>query len=184
MQELTIEQLKFARIIGAVYCLKNYQECIDGYFGKPGYVYRGGKWVEWLINEKDGCIFDYLSNPDNRFRIDFSPLDELSTKNDKEQPLEWPEERQDAIGQNGNDGEHYEKPETTHDVSHHKRKDGTDLIDEWWNKYEPEVARVLMWEMVNKYKNRLGKKDPVHIEVAKMADYLARWSEKEFELIK
>lgn len=97
---------------------------------------------------------------------------------------EWPEERQDAIGQNGNDGEHYEKPETTHDISHHKRKDGTDLIDEWWNKYEPEVARVLMWEMVNKYNNRLGKKDPVHIEVAKMADYMARWSEKEFELIK
>ena len=97
---------------------------------------------------------------------------------------EWPEERQDAIGQNGNDGEHYEKPETTHDVSHHKRKDGTDLIDEWWNKYEPEVSRVLMWEMVNKYNNRLGKKDPVHIEVAKMADYLARWSEKEFELVK
>lgn len=97
---------------------------------------------------------------------------------------EWPEDRQDAIGQNGNDGEHYEKPETTHDVSHHKRQDGTDLIDEWWNKYEPEVARILMWEMVNKYKNRLGKKDPVHIEVAKMADYLARWSEKEFELIK
>lgn len=97
---------------------------------------------------------------------------------------EWPEGRQDAIGQNGNDGEHYEKPETTHDVSHHKRKDGTDLIDEWWNKYEPEVARVLMWEMVNKYNNRLGKKDPVHIEVAKMADYMARWSEKEFELIK
>jgi len=97
---------------------------------------------------------------------------------------EWPEGRQDVVGQNGNDGEHYEKPETTHDVSHHKRKDGTDLIDEWWNKYEPEVARVLMWEMVNKYNNRLGKKDPVHIEVAKMADYMARWSEKEFWLIK
>ena len=97
---------------------------------------------------------------------------------------EWPEGRQDVVGQNGNDGEHYEKPETTHDVSHHKRQDGTDLIDEWWNKYEPEVARVLMWEMVNKYNNRLGKKDPVHIEVAKMADYMARWSEKEFELVK
>ena len=93
---------------------------------------------------------------------------------------DWPEQRADAIGQNGNDGEHYaEAPETEHTTAHHKRPDGTDLIDEWWDTYPPEIARVLMWEQVRKYMNRLGKKDPVHIEVAKMADYMARWSEKE-----
>lgn len=107
----------------------------------------------------------------------------------------WPEQRADAIGQNGNDGEHYdipqpdydpcdvafksEAPETEHSTNHHKRPDGTDLIDDWWDTYPPEVARALMWEQVRKYHNRLGKKDPVHIEVAKMADYMARWSEKE-----
>ena len=173
MSELTIEQLKFAREIGAVYCAIDPASRRDGFLGKEGFVFRVGSWLRW----GEG---DMVSDPSCRFEIDFSPLDALN----EEQPLEWPEGRQDAIGQNGNDGEHYEKPETTHDVSHHKRKDGTDLIDEWWNKYEPEVARVLMWEMVNKYNNRLGKKDPVHIEVAKMADYMARWSEKEFELIK
>ncbi len=94
--------------------------------------------------------------------------------------MSWPEEsRIDAVGQNGNTGEHYEH---THEVSHHKRQDGSDLIDDWWSEYPPEVARVLMWEQVRKYKNRLGKKDPVHIEVTKMADYLRRWAEKEREL--
>lgn len=179
MQKLTIEQLKFAREIGATHYWK-------GTFWKSGSYNLAAKFVDggW----KDSPSWTDPNGASKsvwvKEKIDFSPLDEPSKDNDKEQPLEWPEERQDAIGQNGNDGEHYEKPETTHDVSHHKRKDGTDLIDEWWNKYEPEVARVLMWEMVNKYNNRLGKKDPVHIEVAKMADYMARWSEKEFELIK
>lgn len=94
---------------------------------------------------------------------------------------EWPEQR--AIGQNGNTGEYYEEqPETMHATAHHKRQGGTDLIDDWWNDYQPEIARILMWEQVRKYKNRLGKKDPVHIEVSKMADYLRRWAEKELEL--
>ena len=89
------------------------------------------------------------------------------------------EQRQKVIDQNGNTGEHYE---VTHTTDHHKRPDGTDLIDDWWNEYPPEVARVLMWEQARKYNNRLGKKDPVHIEVAKMADYLRRWADKEREL--
>lgn len=89
----------------------------------------------------------------------------------------------EPIVQNGNNGEHYEEqPETTHATAHHKRQDGTDLIDDWWNDYQPEIARILMWEQVRKYQNRLGKKDPVHIEVSKMADYLRRWAEKEQEL--
>lgn len=96
---------------------------------------------------------------------------------------DWPEQHADAIGQNDNDGEHYaESPETKHSTAHHKRPDGTDLIDDWWDTYPPEVARVLMWEQVRKYMNRLGKKDPIHIEVAKMADYMRRWDKKEREL--
>ena len=75
-----------------------------------------------------------------------------------------------------------EQPETTHSTAHHKRPDGTDLIDEWWKTYTPEIARILMWEQVKKYYGRLGKKDPIHIEVSKMADYLARWDKKEREL--
>lgn len=86
MQDLTIEQLKFARSIGAVYCLNDYQECNDGYFGKPGYVYRDGKWSDWVC---DGFDIDAVSEPGNRFRIDFTPLGELYADN-KEQPLEWP----------------------------------------------------------------------------------------------
>ena len=177
MQELTIEQLKFARSIGAVYYrLFGPKPDIDYYrdidIGLNRYSYWGRDSLKWCaelgrpLSSDKGLVLE----------IDFTPLDDYHADKDA-----------DIRTQNAaaiEDGEHYEKPETTHDVSHHKRKDGTDLIDEWWNKYEPEVARVLMWEMVNKYNNRLGKKDPVHIEVAKMADYLARWSEKEFELVK
>lgn len=101
-------------------------------------------------------------------------------------PENWSEEddqRQRVIDQNGNTGDHYaEAPETEHSTSHHKRPDGSDLIDDWWKEYPPEIARILMWEQVRKYKNRLGKKDPIHIEVSKMADYMARWAEKEQEL--
>ena len=177
MQELTIEQLKFARSIGAVYYrLFDAESYIDYYryidAGLNRYNYWSRSSFEWRVGPgrplglDEGLVLE----------IDFTTLDDYYSDKDA-----------DIRAQNAaaiEEGEHYEKPETTHDVSHHKRKDGTDLIDEWWNKYEPEVARVLMWEMVNKYNNRLGKKDPVHIEVAKMADYMARWSKKEFELIK
>jgi len=226
--KLTIEQLKFAREIGAVYCSSSGLMYKNIKNRASHYSRSISEWVSGVNSaDFDPACFD---------RIDFTPLDDLGSDN-KEQPLEWPisEELigrkvrfegytndmhthwnfksnvlyQIASGRGGNIGpvneagnaapenwgfkftllpEGYnpvsEQQETAHDVSHHKRKDGTDLIDEWWNKYEPEVARVLMWEMVNKYNNRLGKKDPVHIEVAKMADYMARWSEKEFELIK
>lgn len=97
MQDLTIDQLKFARSIGAVYCLNNYLKCTDGYFGKPGYVYRGGRWVEWRNDNGDTGKFDAVSEPGDRFRIDFTPLDELSNHNAKEQPLEWPVS-EDLIG--------------------------------------------------------------------------------------
>ena len=177
MQELTIEQLKFARSIGAVYCrLFNTAPYIDYYrdidIGLNRYNYWGYSLSEW--RSVSGKPIDW--DKGFVFEIDFRLLDDYYSDKDA-----------DIRAQNAaaiEEGERYEKSETTHDVSHHKRKDGTDLIDEWWNKYEPEVARVLMWEMVNKYKDRLGKKDPVHIEVAKMADYMARWSEKELELIK
>jgi hypothetical protein len=59
---------------------------------------------------------------------------------------------------------------------------GKDLIDTWWEDYPPEIARVLMWEQMRKYKTRLGKKDEIVKEVRKIADYAARWLEKEGEI--
>jgi len=162
-------------LIGRKVRFDGYKTRLHSHWGfEPGEVYTVAIDARGYIGPVNGRGATAVENFDGDFNFTLMP----------EEKQEWPEERQDAIGQNGNDGEHYEKPETTHDVSHHKRKDGTDLIDEWWDKYEPEVARVLMWEMVNKYHNRLGKKDPVHIEVAKMADYMARWSEKELALAK
>lgn len=57
--------------------------------------------------------------------------------------------------------------------------DGDDLIDQWWKDYPTEVARVLMWEQMRKYNTRLGKKSAIVDEVRKIADYAARWLDKE-----
>lgn len=76
-QQLTIEQLKFARSIGAVYCISSHIDEHDklecGELGKPGFVYRHG-WVKW--SHHDNGVSDTVSLPEKRFVIDFSPLDE------------------------------------------------------------------------------------------------------------
>lgn len=69
MQELTIEQLKKAREIGAVYCAIDPASIRDGFLGKEGFVFREGSWLRW----REG---DMVSDPSYRFEIDFSPLDE------------------------------------------------------------------------------------------------------------
>lgn len=54
-----------------------------------------------------------------------------------------------------------------------------DLIDRWAERYTIEEFRVLMWAMIEKYNERLGKKDVPANEVRKIADYAARWLEVE-----
>lgn len=58
-------------------------------------------------------------------------------------------------------------------------KNGQDLIDRWAERYTIEEFRVLMWAMLEKYNERLGKKDLPVSEVRKIADYAARWLEVE-----
>lgn len=59
------------------------------------------------------------------------------------------------------------------------KRDGKDLIDRWHERYSIEEFRVLMWAMMEKYNERLGKKDDIAQEVQKIADYAQRWAEKE-----
>lgn len=62
-------------------------------------------------------------------------------------------------------------------------EDGTDSIDKWAARYTPEEFRVIMWVMVEKYHDRLGKKDLIAKEVRKMADYMNRWANHEENLL-
>lgn len=87
-------------------------------------------------------------------------------------------------------GNHKEKtppqgPESLkrNELSAHYKKDseGKDLIARWADRYDIETFRVLMWAMLEKYNDRLGKKDLPAKEVAKMADYAKRWAEVEAE---
>lgn len=59
---------------------------------------------------------------------------------------------------------------------------GKDLIDRWHERYSIEEFRVLMWAMMEKYNERLGKKDDIAQEVRKIADYAQRWADKEGEV--
>jgi hypothetical protein len=61
----------------------------------------------------------------------------------------------------------------------YKAADGKDTIDKWAERYTAEEFRVIMWIQMEKYNDRLGKKDTVVNEVRKIADYSARWLEKE-----
>ena len=59
--------------------------------------------------------------------------------------------------------------------------DGTDTIDKWAATRSNEAFREIMFAQVEKYHDRLGKKDSIVSEVGKMADYMNRWLEYEKE---
>lgn len=60
-------------------------------------------------------------------------------------------------------------------------EDGTDTIDKWAATRTNEAFRDIMFAQVEKYNDRLGKKDSIVSEVGKMADYMNRWLEYEKE---
>lgn len=105
MQGLTIDQLKLARDIGATDVGVSYRYSGLLFIG----LYCMWSNSEW-IQPNDVTIDDIEL-------IDFSPLDEYlgneSQMKERDQ-TEWPDEdnpRQQAIEQNGNDGEVYKEPE-------------------------------------------------------------------------
>ena len=53
-------------------------------------------------------------------------------------------------------------------------EDGKDLIDKWAERYSPEEFRLIMFAMMEKYQERLGKKDSIAKECRKIADYANR----------
>lgn len=59
------------------------------------------------------------------------------------------------------------------------KADGTDTIDKWAATRSIDAFRVIMFAQIEKYNDRLGKKDPILEEVTKMADYMNRWVEYE-----
>jgi len=61
----------------------------------------------------------------------------------------------------------------------YKDSKGKDTIDKWMERYPLETFRVIMWIQMEKYNDRLGKKDSPVEEVRKIADYAARWLQVE-----
>ena len=60
-------------------------------------------------------------------------------------------------------------------------EDGSDTIDKWAATRTNDQFRTIMFAQVEKYNDRLGKKDAIVNEVAKMADYMNRWLDYEKE---
>lgn len=69
----------------------------------------------------------------------------------------------------------------THNKHYAVDENGDDLIDRWSKRYSIEEVRVLMWAMMEKYNDRLGKKDEPKKEVQKIATFAARWAKIEAE---
>ena len=116
----------------------------------------------------------------------------------------WPEPHHaDDIGQNGNDGQHHDTgretvsttavddqaaPAVSNDEvlkqafekqQRYQDANGDDWIDEFARTSTPEEFRGAMRFTIGKYERRLGKKDPIPMELRKMADYYLRWAEFE-----
>ena len=67
----------------------------------------------------------------------------------------------------------------------YKNEDGSDWIDECAANFTPEEFRGAMKFTIGKYKKRMGKKDDVKLEQAKIDDYEDRWADYEVsQLIK
>lgn len=63
------------------------------------------------------------------------------------------------------------------------QKDGkTDWIDECAGGMSTEQFRGAMMFTIGKYFQRMGKKDPIEMEQAKIADYAKRWREYEQQI--
>jgi hypothetical protein len=63
----------------------------------------------------------------------------------------------------------------------YKNEDGTDWIDECAASFTPEEFRGAMKFTIGKYKKRMGLKDAVEVEEAKIEDYENRWDQYERE---
>lgn len=85
MQDLTIEQLKFARSIGAVYIDNSVEwgSTTREFYRKPGFAFKCGEWESGWAGERSLESVSYIE------KIDFTPLEEPCERN-QEQLLEWP----------------------------------------------------------------------------------------------
>ena len=61
----------------------------------------------------------------------------------------------------------------------YKGKTGKDLIDRWFEEYDPIEVRAIMIAQMEKYQKRYGKKDDLVLESYKIMDYATRLHEYE-----
>jgi len=99
---------------------------------------------------------------------------------------DWPEDRADTLGQNGNDGLHYAEHSDgesalsqalreTNKQARYQDAKGDDWIDEFARTATAEEFRGAMRFTLGKYNRRAGKKDELISEIRKMRDYCDRW---------
>ena len=64
-------------------------------------------------------------------------------------------------------------------TEHYLKQDGYDLIDRWAKDKTATEFRAIMSAQIDKYNDRVGKKDLIIDEVRKIVDYATRWLEYE-----
>lgn len=168
------------------------------------------EWAEWLAQSEKGewewhqdmpeMISGGWDIPDNdvfhswEVAQDGAVPDGHDWRQTLERRPDFDESRADAIGENGNDGEHYD--EVKHDCGkcggayytpphevcpchgkqeRYRDQRGEDWIDEFARTATPEEFRGAMRFTIGKYNRRMGKKDELMNEIRKMRDYCDRW---------
>ena len=106
------------------------------------------------------------------------------TTPDEDEAWAEAERRMDAIGQNGNDGLHYNLEDVAFVRAEGKQPryqdaTGEDWIDEAARTFTVEEFRGAMRFSIGKYNRRMGKKDDLIKEIEKMRDYCQRWIDVE-----
>ena len=122
---------------------------------------------------EDEILASEMGDPDNPF-----------TTPDEDEAWAEAERRMDAIGQNGNDGLHYNLEDVAFVRAEGKQPryqdaTGEDWIDEAARTFTAEEFRGAMRFSIGKYNRRMGKKDDLIKEIEKMRDYCQRWIDVE-----
>jgi hypothetical protein len=157
---------------------ENVSDWKDDYYKFIGAL---GFMVDWQFNcpQSINTYFTRAQWQAARYEL-ISPFSSL----EEDEAWQAAEKRMDIIGQNGNDGLHYNPEDvafvrTEGKQPRYQDATGEDWIDEAARTFTAEEFRGAMKFTIGKYVRRMGKKDSLPHEIEKIRDYTARWLEVE-----
>lgn len=152
-------------------CYDEYMRCFDEGFNAGEEEMDEGYLIALAFNWDESFLdYSYWKAVSGKWEV----LQQTKHKPTIEEgkPSYWDETRIDAIGQNGNTGEHYTKPHPllNPDSPHYKIL-GDDSIEQFEKMFTVDELKAWAKLSYYKYMFRLGRKDSVESEIKKMKTY-------------